>query len=145
MGKRAVLCIFLALAITGCGSTVAATPAPTATPSAGVFVQTQHAGGYAITLKVVPAAFGTNTFTVTVKDKQAKAIDGGSVLIQTQSLDMDMGVQSAQLKAMGASAPGSYSGQTELTMPGDWDITVKVLPPKAKDFITTNFKFIVGI
>jgi hypothetical protein len=67
-------------------------------------------------------------------------VDGGSVIIQTQMLDMDMGVQSLQLKAMGATAPGSYSGQADLTMAGHWELTVKVLPPKAKDFVNTSFK-----
>jgi putative copper export protein len=142
VGVGVLLCVALLAAFAG---SLAAPLTGAAAPSTSVFVQTQQAGGYAITLKVVPAAFGTNTFTVTVKDKQGKAVDGGAVLIQTQSLDMDMGVQSAQLQAMGASAPGSYSGQAEVTMPGNWGITVKVLPPQAKEFVTTQFTFIVGI
>jgi copper transport protein len=141
VGAGVLLCVALLGAFAG---SLATTPTGAAAPSSGAFVQTQQAGGYAVTLKVVPATFGTNTFTVTVKDKQGNAVDGASVLIQTDMLDMDMGVQSAQLKAMGATAPGSYSGQGELTMAGHWAIIVKVLPPKAKDFVTTTFKLTAG-
>ncbi|HEV2405283.1 MAG TPA: FixH family protein, partial [Ktedonobacterales bacterium] len=50
-------------------------------------------------------------------------------LMQTQNTDMDMGVQSVTLKAVGASAPGVYSGQSDLTMAGHWRVTVVVTPP----------------
>jgi copper transport protein len=117
-------------------TTSAATPA---TRSAHV-VQTQHASNYAITLDVTPAAFGTNTFTVKVQDAQGKAVDGASVLLQTTMLDMDMGVQNVQLKAVGASAPGTYSGQSDLTMAGHWDLLIKVLPPNGTQFVQADFR-----
>jgi putative copper export protein/methionine-rich copper-binding protein CopC len=143
VGVGVLLCVALLGVFAGSLATPLTGAAPSST-STGAFVQTQQASDYAVTLKVVPATFGTNTFTVTVKDKQGKPVDGGSVIIQTQMLDMDMGTQSVQLKAMGATAPGSYSGQADLTMAGHWELTVKVLPPKAKDFVTTSFKITAG-
>ncbi len=145
VGVGVLLCVALLGVFAGSLATpLTGTTASSSSTSTGAFVQKQQSGGYAITLKVAPATFGTNTFTVTVKDKQGKPVDGGSVILQTQMLDMDMGVQSLQLKAMGATAPGSYSGQADLTMAGHWGLIVKVLPPKAKDFVTTSFKITAG-
>ncbi|HEU5441860.1 MAG TPA: copper resistance protein CopC [Ktedonobacterales bacterium] len=115
-------------------------PAQAAPPASGAFVQTQQVSGYAITLKVTPVTFGTNTFTATVRDAQGNPVEGAQVLIQTTMLDMDMGVQNVQLQPIGASAPGSYTGQGDLTMAGHWGIAVKVLPKQAKDFIIAQFK-----
>lgn len=115
-------------------------PAQAAPPASGAFVQTQQVSGYAITLKVTPVAFGTNTFTVTVRDAKGNPVDGAQVLVQTTMLDMDMGSESTQLQPMGPSAPGSYTGQNDLTMAGHWGIAVKVLPTQAKDYIIAQFK-----
>ncbi len=143
VGMGVLICVALLGVFAGSLSTPL-TGATASTSSTGASIQTQQAGDYAVTLKVVPATFGTNTFTVTVKDKQGQPVDGAAVILQTEMLDMDMGTQSVQLKAMGATAPGSYSGQADLTMAGHWELTVKVLPPKAKDFVTTNFKITAG-
>jgi hypothetical protein len=56
---------------------------------------------------------------------------------------MDMGVQNVQLKAVGASAPGVYSGQSDLTMAGHWEVLVKVLPQGSKQFLVATYKFSV--
>ena len=140
IGAVILLCVALLAAFAGSLAPAMSSAAP-AMSSGGAFVQTQHAQGYAITLKVTPATFGTNTFTVSVADPSGKPLSGGSVLINTQMLDMDMGVQSAQLKEVGASQPGVYSGQSDLTMAGHWRVLVKVLPPGAKDFIVAAFTF----
>ena len=144
VGVGVLLCVALLGVFAGSLATPLTGASASATSSNGVFLQTQQVSGYSIILKATPATFGTNTFTVTVKDKQGKAVDGGSVILQAQSLDMDMGVQSVQLPAMGATAPGSYSGQADLTMAGHWQLTVKLLPPKAKDFVTTTYKLTIG-
>ncbi len=67
-----------------------------------------------MTLHVSPDVFGTNTFTVTLKDAEGKPVTGAGVLVLTNSLDMDMGTQTLHLKEVGSTAPGSYSGQTQL-------------------------------
>ena len=140
LGGAVLLCVALLGAYAG--SLAPAVPANAAPTTAnGPFIKTEQASGYTITLKVVPATFGTNTFTVTVRDAQGKAVDGAAVLIATDMLDMDMGVQSVQLKPLGPDAPGSYTGQGDLTMAGHWDALVKVLPPKSTQFIQADFRF----
>jgi hypothetical protein len=81
---------------------------------------------------------------VTVRDAQGKAVDRTAALVATNVLDMGMGVhsvQSVQLKPPGPDAPGSYSGQGNLTMAGHRDALVKVLPSKRTQFIQADFRF----
>ncbi len=137
LGVGVLICVALLGAFAG--SLYSLPLAPTA-KSTGAFVQTETASGYHVTLKVTPDIFGANTFTVTVTDSQGKPVSGAAVLIQTSDLDMDMGVQTAQLKEVGASAPGAYSAQADLTMAGHWQITVKVLPPNSQQFVITTYK-----
>jgi putative copper export protein len=144
IGVVILFCVALLAAFAGsltpAAASGAATSAATPAASSAHVVQTQHASNYAITLDVTPAAFGTNTFTVKVQDAQGKAVDGASVLLQTTMLDMDMGVQNVQLKAVGASALGTYSGQSDLTMAGHWDLLIKVLPPNGTQFVQADFR-----
>jgi putative copper export protein len=140
VGVGILLCVALLGAFAG-SLTPATATATGSGPGTGAFVQTEQAGGYAVTLKVTPDAFGTNTFTVTLHDAQQRPVDGASVLIATEMLDMDMGVQTAQLQPIGISAPGSYSGQSDLTMAGHWRVTVKVLPPNSSQFSLAVFTF----
>ncbi|HEX8982594.1 MAG TPA: FixH family protein [Ktedonobacterales bacterium] len=140
LGVGVLLCVALLSLFAG-----SLTPAhATVKESAGAFHQTQVASGYAIELDVSPAKFGANTFTVTVTDAKGRPVQGAATLILLQSLDMDMGQQTAQLQPVGASAPGVYRGQGDLTMAGHWGVQVKMLPPGAKDFDVTNFIVIVG-
>jgi copper transport protein len=141
IGVVILFCVALLAAFAGSLSPAATSPPVTVTTTAAApFVQTEQANGLAITLDIAPATFGTNTFTVTVKDAQGKPIQGAAVLVQTTMLDMDMGVQNVQLKAAGASSPGVYSGQSDLTMAGHWDVLVKVLPPQGKQFVQADFR-----
>jgi putative copper export protein len=142
LGVGVLLCVALLGAFAG--SLATPTTGASASSTASVFVQTKQTSDYAITLRVAPAAFGANTFTVTVKDKDGKALEGASVLVQTTMLDMDMGVQNVQLKPLGAEAPGAYSGQGNLTMAGHWQVLVKLLPPNNKDFVTTTYTLTAG-
>ena len=138
IGAVILLCVALLAAFAG---SLAPTTSAASPPSTGAFIQTQRIQSYAITLKVTPVTFGSNTFTVTVIDPSGQPVRAGSVLLQTQMLDMDMGVQSVQLKEVGASEPGVYSGQSDLTMAGHWRTLVKVLPPGAKDFLVATYTF----
>jgi hypothetical protein len=126
---------------------IAVPPTPIAGATSGAYVNTVNTtptGDYAVTLKVAPAKFGTNSFLATVKDKNGKPVEGASVLLQTTMLDMDMGTQSLQLQAVGADSPGTYGGQADLDMGGDWGLVIKVLPAGGKDFETATFKVVVG-
>jgi copper transport protein len=141
LGVLVLLCVALLGAFAG--SLATAPTGAAAAPSAG-YIHTTMVGNQAITLKVDPAAFGTNTFTVRVTDPQGKAITGAAVSITTDMLDMDMGEQTTQLQPVGDSQPGVYSGQADLTMAGHWKVTVRVLPPDSKQFQTADFTFTAG-
>lgn len=142
LGAAVLLCAALLGAFAG---TLAAAPSgATPTTPSGPFLQTVQSGDYAITLNVVPAKFGTNTFTVTVKDSKGQPVPNAIVVVTTDMLDMDMGEQSSSLKPVGADQPGVYSGQGELTMGGHWKLIVKVVPPGAKQPLTTSFRLLIG-
>jgi hypothetical protein len=83
---------------------------------------------------------GTNTFTVTITDIQGHALQGASVLAQTTMLDMDMGTDVLQLQA-NPSSPGTFSGQSALTMAGHWQVRLRILPPHEQSFVIVVFLF----
>ena len=142
LGAAVLLCAALLGAFAG---TLAAAPSgATPTTPSGPFLQTLQADDYAITLNVVPAKFGTNTFNVTVKDSKGQPVQNAIVVVTTDMLDMDMGEQSVALKPVGADQPGVYSGQGELTMGGHWALIVKVVPPGAKQPLTPSFRLLIG-
>ncbi|HEX8733108.1 MAG TPA: CopD family protein, partial [Ktedonobacterales bacterium] len=140
LGVGVLLCVALLALFAG---SLAPAQASAPTSAATIFSQTHTVSGYAITLRVDPAKFGQNTFTVTLANASGKPVTGASTLLLTDDLDMDMGQQSVQAQPVVA-RPGVYSAQGQLTMAGHWSVTVKVLPPGAKDFITTSFKLIAG-
>jgi copper transport protein len=144
IGLGVLLCAALLAAFAG---SLATAPAPIAGATSNAYVNTVTTtpnGDYAVTLKVAPTKFGTNTFLATVKDKNGNPVEGASVLLQTTMLDMDMGTQSLQLTPIGADSPGTYGGQADLAMGGDWSFAIKVLPAGAKDFETATYKIVVG-
>jgi uncharacterized membrane protein len=141
LGVGVLLCVALLALFAGTlAPAQAAVPAAT---SASAFSQKQSAGGNAVTLQISPAKFGANTFTVIVADAQGRPMQGASVLLLASDIDMDMGQQSLQLQPV-AGQSGAYRAQGDLSMAGNWQIIVKVLPPGAKDFVTASYKLIVG-
>lgn len=143
LGAAVLLCAALLGAFAG---TLVAPPASgnTFTTPSKPFLETQQVGGYAITLNVVPAKFGSNTFTVTVKDSKGAPVTQAVVVLTTTMLDMDMGSESLALTPGGANQPGVYTGQGDLTMGGHWMLTVKVVPPGAQKALTPSFRLVVG-
>ncbi|HEV2457201.1 MAG TPA: CopD family protein, partial [Ktedonobacterales bacterium] len=133
-----LLCVALLAVFAG---SLAPTTTAAPTTSTGAFIQTQQVSGYAVTLKVTPDTFGTNTFTVTVRDAKGQPVQGAAVVLENTMLDMDMGTQTAQLHPIGTTARGSYSGQTDLTMEGHWQTVVKVLLPTVKQPLEVTFKY----
>jgi len=140
IGAVVLLCVALLGAYAG---SLATTPpsAPASATQGGAFMQSQAVSHYTVTLKVTPATFGTNTFYVTVKDGTGRPVNGASVVITTDMLDMDMGTQNVQLQPLGAGSPGTYSGQGDLTMAGHWAVLVKIIPPKSTQPVEARFKF----
>jgi hypothetical protein len=111
--------------------------------SKSAFVQTQTSGSYAVTLRVSPAKFGYNTFSVTLKDAQGGApVSNATVEIFTTMLDMDMGTQSTSLRPASGASPGVYSGGGELSMAGNWQIGVKVAPPSPAQSFAVDFHIV---
>jgi uncharacterized membrane protein len=141
LGVGVLLCVALLALFAG---TLTPTQASAPISGGGAFKQTHTVGGAALTLQVNPAKFGQNTFTVTLADAQGKPMTGAAVLLLIQNLNMDMGQQSLQLQPVGASQPGVYSGQGDLTMAGNWSLEVKALPPGSKTFLTTTFTLVAG-
>jgi len=136
LGAAILLCVALLGVFAGSlvpASTTQGAPAP----AAQGFNQTQTVDGLTSTLVVSPATFGSNTFTVTLVDASGKPLEGAGVELLTQSLAMDMGVQSTQLQP--GSAPGVYTGTADLTMAGRWSISVRVLPANSQQF--TKFEY----
>jgi uncharacterized membrane protein/nitrogen fixation protein FixH len=140
IGVAVLLCVALLSAFAGSLVPPApAVPAGASTASQGPYMSApQMAAGLRVVLTVDPAQFGTNTFTVTLTDASGKPVDGAGVAIATQMLDMDMGIQTTQLKPAGQ--PGVYNGQADLTMAGHWEIIVRVLPPNSQQFQTFQFR-----
>ena len=138
LGVSILLCVALLTAFSG---TLVSTPPVHAGPGKNAhtpFVQTLSAHGYSLTLQVAPLTFGTNTFVVTLHDAQGQPVSGAGVLLETQMLDMDMGVQTQQLPSV---SPGTYKGQSDLTMEGHWRVIIRVLPPKQNTFVRYTFTF----
>ena len=108
--------------------------------SKSAFAQTQTVSNYAVTLRVSPAKFGYNTFSVTLKDSRSGAsVSNATVEIFTTMLDMDMGTQSTGLKPAAGASQGVYSGGGELSMAGNWQLAVKVTPPSPAQSFAVNF------
>ncbi len=142
LGAAVLLCAALLGAFAGTLATP--TTGTIATTASGPFLQTQQAGNYAITLNVTPAKFGANTFTVTIKERNGAPVSNAIVVLTTIMLDMDMGEESVVLKPVGASSPGVYTGQTDLTMGGHWKLLVKVVPRGAKQPLEPSFRLTIG-
>ncbi len=139
LGALILLCVAFLAAFAG---TLAPPPPPASSTNqqpTGPYAQTQTGHGYSVTLQITPATFGTNTFRVTLKDMQGQPVKGAAVLLETQMLDMDMGTDVNQMKA-DATTGNVFKEQAELTMAGNWQIFVKILPPNQKNFISYSFK-----
>jgi hypothetical protein len=98
--------------------------APTTTASfgaaGGVQTLTNQLDGLTVTMNANPGTFGTNTFTVMIKNPDGKPASGASVFIVTTMVEMDMGDNTINLTATGK--PGVYSGQGALPMAGHWKL-----------------------
>jgi copper transport protein len=82
---------------------------------------------YSIELNVNPNTFGTNVFTVTVRDSATGKVDTNvSVSISTTMLDMNMGTQVINLQPDGK---GHFSAQGDLSMGGHWQLRIVIRAP----------------
>ncbi|HEX9069017.1 MAG TPA: CopD family protein, partial [Ktedonobacterales bacterium] len=138
LGVAVLACVSLLGAFAG---TLSVPVQPSAAPPAatGDFVGTQAVGPYAMKVTVSPATFGTNTVTAVLTTANThQPVAGAGVIVTTSDLDMDMGSDHVQLQAVDGS-PGTYSGSIDFAMGGRWGLTMQVLPPGGKDYLTTQF------
>lgn len=131
LGVAVLVCVGLLNVFAGTLTpTNAASSSPT-TPAAGAFNGTAQTadGKYSVTLTISPDRFGSNVFTVQVKDVQTgKALGPNDVgvSVYTTTLDMDMGTGNLDLQAVSG---GGFSGTGDLAMGGNWDIRVQLRTP----------------
>ena len=92
--------------------------------SGGAQTLTQKADTLTVTLSVDPGKFGTNTFTVTVKNADGSPASNGTVFLVTSMVEMDMGANTINLTP--STSPGMYTGQGELPMAGHWQLRTVV-------------------
>ncbi len=81
---------------------------------------TEKADDLTVTLTVDPGKFGTNTFTLVVKNADGSFASNGTAFLEASMVEMDMGTNEINLTA--TSAPGTYSGQGVLSMAGHWHL-----------------------
>lgn len=118
---------------------VAATPLPVASPVPAIAASPVAAGGLQVRLEAASDQAGPGTLTVLVADPTCGPVSGATVTISTQSLDMNMGVETNQAAEQ---APGRYVATgVALGMGGRWKADVKIerpgQPPVTAEFLFT--------
>jgi hypothetical protein len=78
---------------------------------------------------------------LTIADTQGNPVQGAAILAETTMLDMDMGNDVLQLQA-DSSSPGTFSGQSDLTMAGHWRVRLRILLPNEKTCVIVVFSFV---
>jgi copper transport protein len=123
LGVGVLLCAALLAPLAG-----TLTPTPTSVASfgatGGAQTFTHSVDGLEVTLSVSPGKFGTNTFTVLVKNVDGTPVNNGSLFIVITMVEMDMGTNTINLTP--AATAGTYSGQGELPMAGHWKLEVVI-------------------
>jgi uncharacterized membrane protein len=117
VGLAVLLCAALLGPLAGSPPTAAATPASLGA-SGGAQTLTQQADSLTVTLGVAPGKFGTNTFSVVVKNPNGSSATAGTVFLISSNVEVDVGTTTINLTP--ANAPGTYTGQGVLSMAGHW-------------------------
>jgi copper transport protein len=114
-------------------------PVPEGLSPAGPSAYPIHLGGLTGTLALTPDRSGSNQVTVTLRDGRGQPVKQATVVVLTTMLDMEMGTGKA---ALAQSAPGRFSGTTDLGMGGHWGLRVLVYSPAG--LTQTTIKVLVG-
>jgi predicted metal-binding membrane protein len=114
--------------------------APLSAPANAVLSgQTHFSGSYAITLHTSPAKPGSNVFVVTLANSRKDQTAQAQVVIETTMLDMAMGTEQVLLQPAAGGELGIYKGRGDLTMPGHWELVVRVQPAHSEQPIQAVF------
>lgn len=130
LGVAVLVCVGLMNIFAGTlvPASAAQEPSGSSTPVANAFNGTQKTsdGHYSVSLNVSPNRFGSNVFTVQIKDLQTGknlGPDEAGVTIYTTMLDMQMGTDSVNLKPDGK---GGFSASQDFSMAGNWNVEVQL-------------------
>ncbi len=124
VGASVLLCAALLAPLAGTLAPALASASASFGASGGAQTFTQKADALTVTLGVNPGKFGTNTFTIVVKNPDGTPASNGTVFLETEMVEMDMGTNEIDLTP--SAAPGTYSGQGEIAMAGHWRIQVVI-------------------
>jgi hypothetical protein len=120
VGVGVLLCAALLAPLAGTLAPGPASASGSFGASGGTQTLTQKADNLTVTLSVNPGKFGTNTFTLVVKNPDGSAASNGTVFLELNMVEMDMGTNEVDLKP--TTAPGAYTGQGAIAMAGHWTI-----------------------
>jgi putative copper export protein/methionine-rich copper-binding protein CopC len=120
VGVSVLLCAALLAPLAGTLAPGPASASGSFGASGGTQTLTQKADNLTVTLSVNPGKFGTNTFTLVVKNPDGSAASNGTVFLELNMVEMDMGTNEVDLKP--TTAPGTYTGQGAIAMAGHWTI-----------------------
>ena len=116
--KRAVISLVAAVCL-GTGCSPHRRPSPSPPPPTGT-AQWQIA--FLVTPST-PRQLDPVQFQVKLTDTHKKPVQGAVVMVRLAMPTMDMGRNDIGLRE---ATPGTYTGTSRFTMPGDWQMTVSV-------------------
>ena len=93
-------------------------------------IQTKQFNNLLVRLQVAPARVGyDNTVIVTVNDSSGNPVADAHVQISIDMVTMNMGTASATINGRGPSYVAVFKKNETFSMPGLWDITLKIQRP----------------
>jgi copper transport protein len=111
------------------GSSTSTTPSTSNTQ----ITQTKQAGNLTVNLQITPARVDyDNTVIVTMNDNNGNPVTDAQVQISINMVTMNMGVASATIKGRHTSYIAVFSKNETFSMPGLWDVALKILRPNQK-------------
>jgi len=140
---EAMLMVFLLLVV---GGLTSLSPPPPSSPTSslgGAFIRQGQAANLDYRLVINPGKVGQNSIEVALTDMSGRPLQGAdAVIIRFTMLDMDMGIQEADLQPI-ANKPGHYATtDSSLSMSGHWQITLLVRRTGFDD-VKTSFSYMV--
>ncbi|MBV9278978.1 MAG: CopD family protein [Chloroflexi bacterium] len=101
-------------------------PVPPGLAPAGPSSYLASSGGLTARVVLTPDHAGPNRITVSLRDRRGKPVTQGSVTVISTMLDMVMG---SNLTPLTQTAPGTYTGTTDLGMGGRWGLELLAYQP----------------
>jgi copper transport protein len=124
---EALLMVVLLLVVGGLASLSPPPPGRVPSPPGGPFIREGQVASLSYQLVINPGKVGENTIEVVLSDTHGKPILGAeAVIVRLRMLEMDMGVQEADLHPL-VKQPGHYATtDSSLSMAGQWQLTLLV-------------------